>query len=94
MSDKTTSGAGTKRQALSLVGSGKQPTLPSRYPRLATIQDCRKEAAYTYRQVRHGLIDSAEGSRRIYMLLSVGKLIEIGDLEHRLTHLEAEESPR
>jgi hypothetical protein len=56
--------------------------------RLATIEDCRREMARVYRSARTAKTDTAEASRLVYMLTSIAKLIEIGQLEQRLITLE------
>lgn len=49
----------------------------------------KREMARVYREVRHGEIDSHEGSRYIYMLAQIGAMIEKAELEGRLQSLEA-----
>jgi hypothetical protein len=61
---------------------------PGRRPDLATLTDVRRESAKIYREVRSGDLDSQEGSRLVYMLSTVGKLIEASETQVRLETLE------
>ena len=62
--------------------------------KLATIEDVRREMARVYREARTGLSDTANSSRLVYMLTSIAKMIEIGQLEQRLTALEENNNER
>lgn len=62
--------------------------IPTPPVKLATIEDCRREMARVYRDARTGQSDTADASRLVYMLTSIAKMIEIGQLEERLTALE------
>lgn len=62
--------------------------LPTPQIKLATIEDCRREMARVYRDARTARINTSEASRMVYMLSQIGKLIETGQLEQRLTKLE------
>jgi len=61
---------------------------PTPQLKLATIEDCRREMARVYRDARNGRTESADASRFVYMLTSIAKLIEVGQLEMRLKALE------
>jgi hypothetical protein len=41
-----------------------------------------------YRAVDRGDYDSGEGSRRVFMLAQIGKLVELSGLERRVETLE------
>ena len=56
--------------------------------KLATVQDVANELARLYRQTRAGLVPPADASRFAYMLNTLAGLIELGQLEARLTALE------
>ncbi len=56
---------------------------------LATIEQCRVEAARVYRQMRAGKIDSSDGAKLVWAVTQIAKLVEIGALEERLLALEA-----
>ena len=67
---------------------------PTPQLKLATIDDCRREMARVYRDARTGVADTANASRLVYMLTSIAKMIEIGQLEQRLTILEEHSNGR
>ena len=50
--------------------------------------------ARVYREARTGVSDTANASRLIYMLISIAKMLEIGQLEQRLTILEEHSNGR
>jgi hypothetical protein len=62
--------------------------VPTPQLKLATIEDCRREMARVYRDARSATTDTANASRLVYMLTSIAKMIEIGQLEQRLIALE------
>lgn len=62
--------------------------IPTPQLKLATIEDCRREMARVYRDARTATADTADASRLVYMLTSIAKMIEIGQLEQRITQLE------
>jgi hypothetical protein len=55
---------------------------------LKSIDDVRLEMAKVYRSMKSGEIVSSDGTRFVYVLAQIGKMIEIHDLEQRLTVLE------
>ena len=61
---------------------------------LATPLDVRREMAKVYRDAKAGKIDTQDGSRLIYMLSQVGKMIELHEVETRLAALEAKSGNR
>ena len=68
--------------------------VPTPQLKLASLEDCRREMARVYRDARTGMTDTANASRLVYMLTSVAKMIEIGQLEQRLTILEGHSNGR
>lgn len=56
--------------------------------KLVTIMDCKREMARVYRDSRTGRIDIQDGTRLVYMLAQIGKLIEVSELENRIELLE------
>lgn len=62
--------------------------IPTPQLKLATIEDCRREMARVYRDARTAITDTADASRLVYMLTSIAKMIEIGQLEQRISLLE------
>lgn len=61
--------------------------LPRRI-RLTTLRHVRSELAQTYRGMVNGSIDHADGTKRAFVLQALAKVIEVADLEQRLTALE------
>lgn len=55
---------------------------------LKTIDDIRLEMARVYREMRGGIIESQQGTRLVYVLTAIGKLIELHDIEQRIQDLE------
>ena len=68
--------------------------VPTPQLKLASLEDCRREMARVYRDARTGMTDTANASRLVYMLTSIAKMIEIGQLEQRLTILEEHSNGR
>ncbi len=62
--------------------------IPTPQLKLATIDDCRREMAKVYRDAKTGITETADASRLVFMLTSIAKMIEVGQLEQRLTALE------
>ena len=62
--------------------------VPTPQLKLATVDDCRREMARVYREAKTAKLDMADASRLVYMLTSIAKMIEIGQLEQRITQLE------
>ncbi len=59
--------------------SDKHPTI-----HLKTLHDVRIEMAKVYRAAKTGEINSQEGARLIYMLSSLGKVIEAQQVDERV----------
>jgi len=55
---------------------------------LRTLSHVRREAVKVYREMRSGQLPADQGTRLLYGLQTIGKLIERTDLEDRLTRLE------
>ena len=56
---------------------------------LKTIDDVRLEMAKVYRDMKLQKIPTHDGTRLVYVLAQIGKMIEVHDLEKRLNVLEA-----
>ena len=69
-------------------------SVPTHQLKLATIEDCRREMARVYRDARYATTDTADASRLVYILTSIAKMIELGQLEQRLTILEENNNER
>lgn len=68
--------------------SGELIHTPSRID-LKTIDDIRLEMARVYRDMRNKTIETQDGTRLVYVLAAMGKLIELHEIEQRLSVLEA-----
>ena len=55
---------------------------------LSTINDVRLEMASVYRAMKGGNIEAGNGSRLVYVLGQIGKMIELHDIEKRVEQLE------
>jgi pyruvate/2-oxoglutarate dehydrogenase complex dihydrolipoamide acyltransferase (E2) component len=60
---------------------------PSRID-LKTIDDIRLEMARVYREMRTNQIEAQQGTRLVYVLSAIGKLIELHEFEKRIELLE------
>ncbi len=81
----------TKRDPVTLDGeSGKPLPTPKRakHIRLRTADDVRAEAERVYRDARNGRIEPSEGTKLVYMLSQITTMIELGDIDRRLTAIE------
>lgn len=56
--------------------------------RLCDLESTRREMAAVYRDMRGRRLDTSEGSRMVYALSLIGKLIEAASLERRIDELE------
>ena len=55
---------------------------------LATIDDVRLEMASVYRGMKSQKIISHDGTRLVYVLAQIGKMVELQDIEKRVEQLE------
>ena len=55
---------------------------------LKTADDVRLEMGKVYREMRHGKIESGEGTKLVYVLGQIGKVIELVEIEKRIALLE------
>ena len=56
--------------------------------KLKTIDDVRVEMASVYRGMKSGSIETSDGTKFIYALGAIGKMIEVHDIEKRIELLE------
>ena len=56
--------------------------------KLNTLQEVRREMAKVYRESRSGITDPVAGTKLIWMLQSVARVIEGSDFEKRIEILE------
>ena len=64
------------------------PTPGRRKAQLNTLEGVRRELARIYREAESGKRDAADASRRTFMLGQIGKLLELTEIERRLTAVE------
>jgi hypothetical protein len=62
--------------------------LPTPQIHLKTADDVRLEMGKVYREMRHGKIESGEGTKLVYVLGQIGKVIELVEVERRIALLE------
>ena len=55
---------------------------------LKSVDDVRLEMAKVYREMRNQNLDAADGTKLIYVLAQIGKMIELHDLEKRINLIE------
>lgn len=55
---------------------------------MANINDVRLEMASVYRAMKGGSIEAGDGSRLVYVLGQIGKMIELHDIEKRINLIE------
>lgn len=60
--------------------------------KLKTIDDIRVEMASCYRGMKSGAIEPSDGTKLVYVLSAIGKMIEVHDVERRIELLEAGET--
>lgn len=58
--------------------------------RLKTVDDVRAEMARVYRDMRSKRIDMADGSKLIYALGQIGRVVEVVRIERRMDALQRE----
>jgi hypothetical protein len=72
--------------------TGEVETLPAqgrRYrAKLDTLSDIKREMSKVYRECRTEIIDAQSASKLVWILQSLGKVIESSDIERRLEALE------
>ncbi len=56
--------------------------------KLHNLQAVRREISSVYRDMRRGHVDSQDGSRLVYVLGELRKIIEVIELEDRVKSLE------
>lgn len=64
------------------------PTPRRRKAQLNSLEGVRIEMSRVYRDMESGRRDSQEGSRLVYVLAQIGKVLELTEIERRLTALE------
>jgi hypothetical protein len=70
------------------------PTPRRRKPQLDRLEGVRVEMSRVYREMEAGTRDSHEGSRLVYVLTAIAKVLELTQIERRLTELEERSNGR
>jgi hypothetical protein len=77
-----------KRNAETIdAATGKPDPTPRRID-LSTLRDIRLEMAAVYRRMNSGEIETAEGTKLVYVLRQIGDIIEMADIERRIEAIE------
>jgi hypothetical protein len=63
------------------------PPIAAEIP-LRSALDVRREMAQVYRAMKGKTMDPGDGTKLIYALSAIGKMIEIHEIERRITELE------
>ena len=74
-------------QVRTVIGEIVDPTPPARVD-LRNLEAVRREMARVYREMRAGELPPESGTRLVYVLDRIGKLIETAQVEQRLVELE------
>lgn len=64
------------------------PIKRRKHIKLNTVDDIKVELAKLYRAARAGELATSDASRLTFMLHSLARIIEVADLERRITELE------
>jgi len=59
---------------------------------LKSIDDIRLEMARVYRDMKAGIIETSDGTKLVYVLGQIGKMIEVHEIEKRIELLESGET--
>lgn len=80
---------GVKDCPVTVDQNGKQPDpIPPKKIDLHDAHAIRREMASVYRDMKSGVIDYPDGSRLVYVLDTIRKAFETGELQNRLESLE------
>jgi len=64
------------------------PAPRPRRPNFQTLPHVRREMARVYRDIRHGRIESQEGTRMTYVLTQIAKITQVSELDARIEAVE------
>jgi hypothetical protein len=81
---------GTTRDPTTIDGATLRvlPTPFRRKPQLTSLEGVRVEMSRVYRDMESGKRDSQDGSRLVYVLTQIAKVLEVVEIEMRLKALE------
>lgn len=83
-----TNGVGNRPQTYDGATLGLIPTPRRRRAQLDRLEGVRVEMSRVYRDMESGKRDSQEGSRFVYVLTQIAKVLELTEIERRLVALE------
>jgi hypothetical protein len=85
-----TAAAGTHHTPATIDGASLRvlPTPTRRKAQLTSMEGVRCEMARIYREIESGKRDSQDGSRLVYVLTQIAKVLEFTEIERRLIVLE------
>lgn len=78
----------TQENTLEMLSGELVDIKPTPSIHLKTIDDVRLEMAKVYREMKLKKMPAHDGTRLVYVLVQIGKMIETHDLEKRLNELE------
>jgi len=64
------------------------PTPTRRRPQLDRLEGVRVEISRVYREMEGGKRDTQDGSRLVYVLTQIARVLELTEIERRLIRLE------
>lgn len=70
--------------------TGKPDPTPRRID-LSSLRDVRIELAHVYRKMDAGEIETADGTKRAYVLKTIADIIALAELERRIADLEEQQ---
>ena len=87
---------GTVRDAATIDGATLKllPTPRRRKAQLSSLEGVRVEMSRIYREMESGKRDSQDGSRLVYVLTQIAKVLELTEIERRLIALETRSNGR
>jgi hypothetical protein len=83
--------AETRKFPTVIDGATGRVSKPKQRTPLKTLEHVKRELGRLYRSVKAGDLPSDEGSRRAFILNTLGRIIEAADLERRLEILEKQQ---
>lgn len=78
----------TQENTLEMLSGELVDIKPTPSIHLKTIDDIRLEMAKVYRDMKLQKIPTHDGTRLVYVLAQIGKMIEVHEIEKRVSQLE------
>jgi hypothetical protein len=83
-----TNSAGRRPQTIDGASLAVLPTPWRRRPQPDRLEGVRVEMSRVYREMESGKRDTQDGSRLVYVLTQIAKVLELTEIERRLVRLE------